>query len=139
MTRDEAKTLVQAYLLTHKQSSEGLNAQGFGGAVIGDAQIYFEYHGKTSQLEVSALVYKFRDRPKPGVLEGFSAEEKAGTDTGGGAVDYEPENKSLFLSRYYAEVPPVETFQQHLDQLMKASLHWSQEVLNRVASRVFKN
>ena len=139
MTRDEAKTLVQAYLLTHKQSSEGLNAQGFGGAVIGDAQIYFEYHGKTNQLEVSALVYKFRDRPKAGVLEGFSAEEKAGTDTGGGAVDYEPENKSLFLSRYYAEVPPVETFQQHLEQLMKASLHWSQEVLERVASRVFKN
>ncbi|WNG27502.1 hypothetical protein F0U62_28400 [Cystobacter fuscus] len=139
MTRDEAQKLVQAYLLALKQPSEGLNPQGFGGAVIGEAQLYFEYHGKTQQLEASALVYKFRDRPKPGILEGFSAEEKAGTPTGGGVVDYEPENKSLFLSRSYASVPPVETFQQDMDQLMKASLQWSTEVLERVASRVFKN
>ena len=45
-------------------------------------------------------------RPKPGIIEGFQAEEKSGTDTGGGTVDYETENKSLFLSRTYTQAPP---------------------------------
>lgn len=139
MTREEAQKLVQDYMLTLKQPSEGLNPQGFGGAVVGDAQLYFEYHGKTQQLEASALVYRFRDRPKAGVIDGFKEEEKAGTNTGGGVVDYEPENKSLFLSRSYAEVPPVAAFQEHMKQLMEASREWGASVLERVASRVFNN
>ncbi|ATB34235.1 hypothetical protein [Melittangium boletus] len=137
MTFEEAQRVVQAFMNSFKQPSEGLNAQGFGGAVIGDGQLYFEYHGKTQRLETSALIHKFRDAPKPGVLEGFQAEEKAGTPTGGGAVDYEVENKSLFLSRYYEQVPPQEAFQEDMKKLLAASAVWSDEVLDRVATRVF--
>ena len=140
MTREDAQRLVQSFLRALGQSqSPGLNPQGFGGVAVADAQLYFEYRTAEQALECSALIYKFRDAPKPGVIAGFEQEEKAGTDTGGGTVDYEPENKSLFLSRSYAEVPPVATFQEHMEQLMKASLQWSTEVLDRVASRVFKN
>ncbi|QRK05783.1 hypothetical protein JQX13_37425 [Archangium violaceum] len=139
MTRDEAQRLVQAFMKSLGQPSEGLNPQGFGGAVLGDAQLYFEYHSDTQALEASALVYKFRDPPKPGVLEGFRAEEKSGTDTGGGAVDYEPENKSLFLSRTYSTVPQDAAFKEDMRRLTQASLVWGDEVLDRVASRVFKH
>lgn len=138
MTREEAQRLVQAYMLSLGQQSEGLNPKGFGGAVLGDAQLYFEYHSTRQALETSALIYKFRDLPKPGVIEGFYAEEKSGTDTGGGAVDYEPENKSLFLSRLYNTVPTIESFSEDMKRLTQASLVWGDQVLDRVASRVFK-
>ena len=138
MTREEAQRLVQTFMKSHGQSSEGLNPQGFGGAVLGDAQLYFEYHSDKQALETSALIYKFRDPPKPGVLEGFRAEEKSGTDTGGGAVDYETENKSLFLSRTYSTLPADAAFREDMQRLTQASLKWGDEVLDRVASRVFK-
>jgi hypothetical protein len=137
MTRDEAQRLVQSFMQAVEQPSEGLNPQGFGGAMIGEAQLYFEYHDDTKALEASALVYKFRDAPKPGILEGFQAEEKAGTDTGGGTVDYEKENKSLFLSRTYAKAPQEPIFLDDMKRLMKASVHWADEVADRVSSRVF--
>jgi hypothetical protein len=138
MTRDDAQRLVQSFFRSVGQTqSPGLNPQGFGGAAVGDAQLYFEFRSAEQALECSALIYKFRDVPKPGVLEGFKAEEKAGTNTGGGAVDYEPENKSLFLSRTYASAPAEPAFADDMKRLMQASLLWSGEVMDRVASRVF--
>ena len=65
------------------------------------------------------------------------AAHAAGTDTGGGTVDYEPENKSLFLSRTYTQAPPQTAFIEDMKRLMKASLVWGDEVLDRVASGVF--
>lgn len=138
MTRDEAQHLVQSFFQAAGQTqSPGLNPQGFGGVSIGEAQLYFEYRSSEQALECSALVYKFRDAPKPGVLAGFEQEAKGGTDTGGGAVDYEPENKSLFLSRTYTSAPAEAAFAEDMKRLMKASLVWGDEVLERVASRVF--
>jgi hypothetical protein len=137
MTRDEAQRLVQSFFrATGQTNSPGLNPQGFGGMVVGEAQLYFEYRSDEQALECSALIYKFRDPPKPGVLEGFQQEAKGGTDTGGGAVDYEPENKSLFLSRTYAQVPGEPAFAEDMKRLMNASLVWGGEVLDRVATRV---
>ena len=139
MTRDEAQQLARAVLAAAGQpESVGLNPQGFGGVSVDNAQLYFEWHDEQQSLECSALIHKFRDNPKPGVLEGFQAEQKAGTDTGGGDVDFEPENKSLFLSRTYTQAPPPPIFVAEMKQLMKASLIWSGEVMDRVASKVFK-
>ena len=139
MTREEAQRLAKALLAaTGNPDSPGLNPQGFGGVAVEGAQLYFEWHDKEQALECSALIYKFKDAPKPGILEGFQAEEKSGTDTGGGTVDYETENKSLFLSRTYTQAPPQSSFVEDMKKLMKASLVWSDEVLDRVASRVFK-
>ena len=139
MTRDEAQQLARALLAAAGQpDSVGLNPQGFGGVSVDNAQLYFEWHDDEQALECSALIHKFRDNPKPGILEGFEAEQKAGTDTGGGTVDYEPENKSLFLSRTYTQAPPQPIFVDDMKRLMKASLAWSDEVMDRVAASVFK-
>jgi hypothetical protein len=138
MTREAAQRLVQIFVRPEANpQSPGLNAEGFGGLVVGGAQIYFEWHEDTKALECSALVYKFHEPPKPGVIETFQAEEKEGTDTGGGTVDYEPENRGLYLSRTYTQVPDERTFSKDMKKLMKASLRWSREVVDRVASRVF--
>ncbi|MBN1203472.1 MAG: hypothetical protein JXB05_00925 [Myxococcaceae bacterium] len=139
MTRDEAQRLAQAFLAaTGNPNSPGLNPQGFGGVAISDAQLYFEWHDTEQMLECSALIHKFHDSPKPGIIEGFEQEQKSGTDTGGGSVDYEPENKSLFLSRNYTQAPPQTAFIEDMKRLMRASLVWSNEVADRVASSVFK-
>ena len=138
MTREAAQRLVQIFVRPEANpQSPGLNAEGFGGLVMGGAQLYFEWHEDTKALECSALVYKFHEPPKPGVIETFQAEEKEGTDTGGGTVDYEPENRGLYLSRTYTQVPDERAFSKDMKKLMKASLTWSREVLDRVASRVF--
>lgn len=138
MTREEARRLVQAFLQSYGQAhSEGLNVRGLGGAQVGEAQIYFEHDSGSGALKASALIYRFHEAPKPGVLEGFSREEQSGTDTGGGKVDYEQENKGLYLSRTYTAVPADAAFKSELEKLMEASLVWGQEVLDRVASRVF--
>ena len=117
--------------------SPGLNPQGFGGVMMDGAQVYFEYHEDTQSLECSALVYRFHEPPKPGVLEGFEAEAREGTDTGGGSVDYERENRGLFLSRVYTQVPEGRDFSRDMKRLARASGVWGKDVLNRVASRVF--
>ncbi len=138
MTRESAEGLTRWYARSQGAVlSPGLNPQGFGGIAIGGAQLYFEYHEEAQALECSALVYRFHEPPKPGVLEGFQAEAREGTDTGGGTVDYERENRGLYLSRTYSQVPDGHAFAREMKQLMKASLVWGDEVLDRVASRVF--
>jgi hypothetical protein len=138
MSRESAKELVRWYLRTQGAvQSEGLNAQGFGGVAVGDSQLYFEFHEDSGALECSALVYRFKEPPKPGVIEGFEAEAREGTDTGGGTVDYERENRGLFLSRTYTQLPDGKTFSKDMQKLSKASVVWRDEVLDRVASRVF--
>jgi hypothetical protein len=136
MTRDEAQRLVQSFMRSQGESlSPGLNPQGFGGAAVGDAQLYFEF-AESGELKCSALIYRFRDAPRPGVLDGFHDEQKAGTDAGGGVVDFEQESKSLFLSRTYTAAPAEKAFTDDMARLMKASLDWGGDVFERVASRV---
>lgn len=138
LTRESARRLVQGYLGEEGlPPSPGLNVQGFGGITTGGSSLYFEWNEQTGALECSALVYRFREPPKPGVIDGFRAEEREGTDAGGGTVDYEPENRGLFLSRTYTRMPTERAFARDLRRLMKASQHWGDAVLERVASRVF--
>ncbi|QSQ26959.1 hypothetical protein JY651_19465 [Pyxidicoccus parkwayensis] len=137
MNIEEAQRLVQSFMRAQgEQNSPGLNPQGFGGLAKGAAQVYFEFVQDSGELKCSALIYRFRDAPRPGVLDGFRAEEKAGTDTGGGAVDYEQESKSLFLSRTYTTVPPEQSFAIGVQKLMDASVIWGDSVFERVAAKV---
>jgi len=140
ITRDEAVRMIQGYFKSHGVDSPGLNENNLGGAAVGEYQIYFEYQPAKQALKCSALVYKFRDEPKPGVIEAFKAEEKAQTaDTGGGTLEYDPANKGLYLSRTYTDSVSDGEFARDLKQLMKASEVYGDQVLDRVASKVFQN
>lgn len=141
---EDADNLVKAFFRAHEQGVQrvgeeppALNSKGFGAAQLGEGQIYFEYHPDRRALECSALVYRFRAPPRQGVLEGFRAEARAGTDTGGGELDFEPENGGLYLSRFYGDRVPHETFVTELNTLLGASVTWAKDVLPRVAGKVF--
>jgi hypothetical protein len=130
--------MVQSFFHSRGVESAGLNDRNLGGAAVGESQIYFEYQPLEQSLKCSALVYRFQAEPRPGVIEAFKLEEQSrSADTGGGTVDYEPENKGLYLSREYSETMSDATFAESLEDLMKASRVYGDEVLDRVASKVF--
>jgi len=140
---DDADNLVKAYFRAHERIEEtagdepsALNEKGFGGASVGEGQVYFEYLKDKQALECSALVYRFRSAPRPGMIDGFKAEAKQGTATGGGEVDFEPENGSLFLSRVYGDKVDYATFVKEIDALLVASVDWAKDVVPRVAQKI---
>ncbi|MBI4852875.1 MAG: hypothetical protein HY819_13860 [Acidobacteria bacterium] len=140
MTREEAVLILKRFFKMQHVDSPGLNENNVGGASIGDLELYFEYIPKEEALNCSALIYSFREEPKPGVIDGFKEEEQSGrASTGGGFVDYQPENKGLFLTRSYKEFVEDLDFLNDMEALLGASRVWSQEVLPKVAERVFQN
>lgn len=138
MTRDEAARLVGS-LIEDGASREGARLFAGGdvaGVMIGAAEVFFEYSAAGGTLKCSALVYRFRKEPRPGVLDGFFAEEASGAAAaGGGALEYRAETRSLFLSRTYLEAAPPGEFAEDVKRLASASLAWGTEVLERVAAR----
>lgn len=131
MTRQEA----EAMLRTLAGADAGAPHFGEGdvtGVMLGPAALYFEYDDARRALTCGALVYRFRNEPRPGVLEDFLEEN---TGAGGGLLVYREETHALLLSRTYAEAVPAEVFAEEMKRLAAASLGWGAEVLERVASR----
>lgn len=131
MTREEAESLLRALAGTES------GAPRFGegdvtGVMLGLAALYFEYDAGRGTLSCGALVYRFRNAPRPGVLEDFLKETRG---AGGGALIYREETCALLLSRTYSEAPPIEEFAGDMKRLAAASLGWGAELLERVASR----
>lgn len=141
MTREEAVRLIQSFAKTYGVETKGLNEKNFGGLSLPDSELYFEFRlpffKEEPSLECSALIYRFHDAPSERLIEAFKEEAKAGTPTGGGEVDYEPENQGLFLSRTYKKAVDEATFAADMKQLTEASQRWGGEVLERVSAKVF--
>ena len=140
MTRQDAVNQVKGLFRSFGQESGGLNEYGFGGVELGQATIAFEYDEKRQVLICHGYVDKWHREPTKGELQayvqGFLDEEKKGTRTGGGRVNYMPENRGLFLSREYASPVTDRAFLRDMNSLAAASLYWSREVFNRVLERM---
>lgn len=141
MTREEANRLVQSFAKAQGGEVSALNLNNMTALSLGDADLFFTFHqplvpNQKTRLEVSALIYRFRKEPDPRMLAGFREEQEKGTPTGGGELDFETENKGLYLTRFYEQVPAQETFNDELLALAKASKTWGREVLERVANKV---
>lgn len=138
LSREDAVLLAQAALAAHQiQGSPGLNAQDYGGFDRGDQPVVFEYDADNKVLTVSALCYRFHKPPRPGLLEAYHEEEKRGTDTGGGSVDYRADSGGLFLSRSYTRNTDPGRFVEDTDSLMRAGKYWASHVLPAAAEKVF--
>jgi hypothetical protein len=129
MTREEVVALVQSFLKKYEiDSSPGLNKNDLGGILVDGAQLYFEY--TEDSLVCSALIYRFKKIPNPKVLAALKQEEKL-SDTGGGQVDFQPENQCVFLTRIYKVLPDSQEFLSDMQALMSASITWNSEVMDR--------
>lgn len=141
MTREEAARLVSSLLGAHGVGGGARLFEGrrVVGVMLGAAELFFEYEPEGGALACAALVYRFHDEPRAGLLEAFFAEEEQGAaDAGGGALEYRPEARSLLLARSYSAAVPGEEFAQDMRRLAAASLEWGGEVLERVAARAGK-
>jgi hypothetical protein len=139
MERNDAIAMIQAYYKANEVESPGLNEKNLGGASVGPYQIYFEYLPKDGILRCSALIYSFREDPKPGILEGFQEAEKAGANVNGGYLEFQPENRGLYLSRDYTTLVSAEEFAANLTSLMQATEEWGGPILEQVAAKAFKH
>lgn len=129
MTREEAESMLRALA---SNVTPRFGDGGVTGLMLGPAALYFEYDDANGVLTCGALVYRFRARPRPGVLEDF-LEENPGA--GGGTLVYREETHALLLSRTYFAAAPAAVFAEDMKRLAAASLGWGSELLERVASR----
>ncbi|MEP7217830.1 MAG: hypothetical protein ABI876_02880 [Bacteroidota bacterium] len=136
LTRERATMMVRSLFASYGVERPGLNANDLGAGTIGEAALYFEYHSGEKSLLCSALIYKFPDDPKPGVLDAFYDEESR-TSTGGGHLVYEKASKGIYLDRIYKLSLPDSTFRADMEELARASVTWGNDVLPRVAEKVF--
>ena len=138
MTRAEAERLLRSLTDAHGVSAGRLfDGKDVAGLMLGEAELYFQYDEGRRALWCGALVYRFRAEPKPGVLEAFFEEERDvdGTDSGGGALEYRGDTRSLLLARTYESAPEPEEFVEDVKSLAEASLVWARDAVPRVASR----
>jgi len=136
VTRDEAVATVQALYQAFDPAAKtkGLTPQNVGGVSIGPESLYFEYAPSAGTLSVMALIYRFRAKPKPAVMEAFRVVEKD-EDKGGGKLDYQAPSKSMLLSRAYSSAPAPAKLKKDAEQLMLAARRWREEIVPKVAAR----
>lgn len=140
MTRGEAERLLRSLTDAHGVSVGRLfDGRDVVGVMLGEAELFFRYDEVLRALWCGALVYRFRAEPKPGVLEAFFEEENEGVDvpdSGGGALEYRGDTRSLLLAKTYESAPAPEEFVEDVRVLAEASLVWARDAVPRVASRV---
>jgi hypothetical protein len=139
MMRGEAEHLLRSLTDAYGVSVGRLfDGKDVAGLMLGEAELFFRYDEGRHALWCGALVYRFRAEPKPRVLEAFFEEEKEGvdgTDSGGGALEYRGDTRSLLFAKTYESAPEPEEFVEDVRGLAEASLVWARDAVPRVASR----
>lgn len=137
MTRDEAEEVVAAHFRKHRVDRIGLNTQGAAGALIEGEQLLFEHDADSGTLRCSALIYRFRERPFPGLIEALrEAAKQPEHETGGAGLLFRSDHLSLSLARQYTQAPPASLFEQDLAALREACTRWRRETFAAVAEQV---
>jgi hypothetical protein len=136
VTRDEAVSAIQALYEAYQPgaTTKGLSPRNVGGVSLGGDSLYFEYAPEAGTLAVMALVYRFRAKPRPAVLEAFREVEKT-EDKGGGKLDFQAPSKSVLLARTYSSTPSPAALKKDVDRLMLAARRWRDDVVPKVAER----
>jgi hypothetical protein len=132
MTRDEAEAMLTEFLAAHGvRGGPVLNGRDLGSIIVVDARLYFEYHPPDGTLACGAFIERFAEPPGPATLAALR--QKATTeDTGGGELDFQPENRGLFLSRTYDRTVPSGLFLSDMWRLGDAAREWEVRTLDDV-------
>lgn len=137
MTPEEADAVVTAHFLKHRIKAPGLNRDGLAGALVEGEQLLFEHDADAGTLRCSALIYRFRDRPHPGLIDAVrEAARHPENATGGAGMLYVPDRMTLSLARQYTEAPTASAFERDQAALREACAVWRKETFARVAEQV---
>lgn len=135
MTREEAKQQLEAFFRKIGITASFFEDKNFAKATVGEALIGFEFVEAESVLNAQALIYRFRNPPNQIVIEAILAEQQ-NSDTGGGIVNFDSEDLSLFIEKSFTEKLSDEEFHKQVNQLAQASLIWSSQILPQIAEKV---
>ena len=135
MTREEAKQQLEAFFRKIGITASFFEDKNFAKATVGEALIGFEFAEADGVLNSRALIYRFRNPPNQIVIEAILAEQQ-NSDTGGGNVNFETEDLSLFIEKSFTEKLSDEEFYKQINQLAQASLIWSSQILPQIAEKV---
>lgn len=133
MKKEEAINLIKAFFTSRDFPLNSFNSENNHFQTMFDESIV-AFNFRDDVLICSSLIYEFQRIPKAKVLAEIEAEanlEKRGT------VKFEEENRTLYISKEFAEVIEEEDFINKINLLIDASKNWSNEVLDRVASKAF--
>lgn len=134
MTKTEAKEQLETFFekLGDKNSSI-LEEKNFVKASFGDAIIGFVLNDEDT-LSCQSLVYRFRKPPREAILAAID-EESRDAPNGGGEIAFDESNFTLVLQKEYKAAVPADEFFGDMQELVEASLEWSNSVLSRVAEK----
>ncbi|MEO6589453.1 MAG: hypothetical protein ABIP06_09130 [Pyrinomonadaceae bacterium] len=135
MTRSEVKKQLEAFFRKLGITASFFEDKNFAKATIGEALIGFEFVENESVLKAQALIYRFRNAPNPIVIEALFAEQQ-NADTGGGKLNFDTGDFSLYLEKIFNEKISGEKFYEQLNHLAQTSLLWSSEILPQIAESV---
>jgi hypothetical protein len=135
MTREEAKQQMEAFFRKIGITASFFEDKTHAKATIGEALIGFEFVEAEGVLNAQALIYRFRNSPNQKVVEAILAEQQ-NSDTGGGNVNFDSEDFSLFLEKSFSEKLADEEFYKQINDLARASLIWSSQILPQIAEKV---
>lgn len=137
MIKRDAEILLNEFFSGFGKSVKVFAERDFVKVNIGEAIIGFEFRATEKTLFCHALIYQFRQPPRPEILSAIEHEEQNGADTGGGEIVFDQKNNSLALVRGYDKFVDPDVFTSQIQKLAAASLTWSSTVLDRAATSAF--
>ncbi len=137
MIKRDAEILLNEFFSGFGKSVQAFADRNFVKVNIGEAVIGFEFRAAEKTLFCHALIYQFRQPPRPEILRAIEREEQNGADTGGGEIVFDQKNNSLALVRGYDKFVDPDVFTSQMQKLAAASLNWSSIILDRAATSAF--
>lgn len=142
MTDTEAERQVKDFLARYEMSPDvsALRAGKVFGVMLGSAEVFFIYDAATETLHAHALIFRFpatspTATPPPALLLEIERENLASSAKNTGKLNYQPENKGLYLSQAFTEAIAPETFYDQMQKLTVASLIWARESFAQLIAR----
>lgn len=134
MTKEEAKQQVEAFFRRLGEKASFFDGKNHVETRIGETVIGFEYDETEETLSAQALIYRFRSEPKDEVLDAVFGEENE-SNSGGGRVVFNSENRAFYLQRDFREKVGENVFYEAVNKLAQASLRWNGEILMQAAEK----
>lgn len=138
MKREEATRQIEAFFRKLGMRASFSNEQNFVKASVGEAVLGFEFDESEEILKAKALIYRFRNAPKPEILDAVYDQAKE-ANSGGGQMFFDENDMTLYLEKDFVEPLGDENFHKQINILAQASFFWSSRKLQQVAETAARN
>lgn len=134
MTKTQAEKQIETFFRKIGIAASFYPGKNFVKANVRDVLLGFEFIENEEILRAKALIYRFRNAPKPEIRRAiFSQASEA--NSGGGRIIFDEKELSLFIEKEFTEYLEPDIFRKKINILTQASLFWSSRKLQQVAEQ----